>query len=90
MRLGLFNEVHEHDPMPTILREGPYRFFFYSSDGAEPPHIQRDEAIAKFRLDPIRYDYSAGFRPVEIRRIQAMIEKHRDTIADAWNDHFDP
>ena len=25
--------------MPTVLRSGPYRFFFYSSDGAEPPHI---------------------------------------------------
>ena len=76
--------------MPTVLREGPYPFFFYSSDGDEPLHIhvQRDEAIAKFWLDPLRYDYSAGFRPVEIRRIQAIIRKHRNTFLDAWNDHF--
>lgn len=36
--------------MPTVLRIGPYRFFFYSGDGGEPPHIhvERDDAIAKF------------------------------------------
>lgn len=76
--------------MPTVLREGPYRFFFYSSDSAEPPHVhvQRDEVIAKFWLKPVRYDHSAGFRAVEIRRIQAIIEKHKDSFVDAWNEHF--
>ena len=40
--------------MPTVLRRGPYLFFFYSSDRAEPPHVhvQRDENLAKFWLDP--------------------------------------
>ena len=82
--------VAQYRAMPTVLREGPYRFFFYSSDGAEPPHVhvQRDDAIAKFWLEPVRYDYSAGLRPVEIRRIQAIIGKHRNLILDAWNDHF--
>jgi len=82
--------IVEYRWMPTVLREGPYRFFFYSSDGAEPPHVhvQRDDAIAKFRLDLLRLDYSVGFRPVEIRRIQAIIERHEDSILDAWNDHF--
>jgi hypothetical protein len=40
--------------MPTIVRDGPYRLFFYSADGAEPPHvhIERDAAIAKYWLAP--------------------------------------
>lgn len=25
--------------MPTIFREGPWRFFFYSNEGTEPPHV---------------------------------------------------
>jgi hypothetical protein len=25
--------------MPTVLRSGPYRFFFYSADRGEPPHV---------------------------------------------------
>jgi hypothetical protein len=31
--------------MPTVLRVGPYRFFFFSGDRDEPPHIhvERDE-----------------------------------------------
>jgi hypothetical protein len=41
--------------MPTVLRVGPYRFFFYSNEGQEPPHIHvkagGDEA--KFRRDSI-------------------------------------
>ena len=76
--------------MPTVLRDGPYRFFFYSSDGDEPPHIhvQRDEAVAKFWLNPVGYDHSVGFRPVEIRRIQAIMEEYMDSFLDAWNEYF--
>jgi len=42
--------------MPTVLRVGPYRFFFYAGDREEPPHVhvERDDNIAKFWLDPIR------------------------------------
>ncbi|KAB2961114.1 MAG: DUF4160 domain-containing protein [Candidatus Methylomirabilis oxygeniifera] len=40
--------------MPTILRSGPYRFYFYSNERAEPPHIhvQRERFFAKFWLNP--------------------------------------
>jgi hypothetical protein len=36
--------------MPTVLRLGPYRFFFYAGDGVEPPHVhvERDDDTAKF------------------------------------------
>ncbi len=38
--------------MPTILRIGPYRFFFYAGDRDEPQHVhvERDDRIAKFWL----------------------------------------
>ena len=76
--------------MPTVLRSGPYRFYFYSSDGSEPPHVhvQRENAMAKFWLDPLRYDHSIAFRPVELRRIQAIIEENLDTILESWNEYF--
>jgi hypothetical protein len=40
--------------MPTVLRSGPYRFFFYAGDGSEPPHVhvERDDSEAKFWLGP--------------------------------------
>jgi hypothetical protein len=35
--------------VPTVRREGPYRFFFYSADRTEPPHVhvERDTNRAK-------------------------------------------
>jgi len=38
----------------TILRVGPYRFYFYSYDCSEPRHTHsdRENCSAKFRLDP--------------------------------------
>lgn len=42
--------------MPTVLRVGRYRFFFFSNEGSEPTHIhvKADADEAKFWLDPIR------------------------------------
>jgi len=42
--------------MPTALRTGPYRFFFYAGDRDEPPHvdIERENKRAKFWLNPVR------------------------------------
>ena len=56
--------------MPTVARIGPYRFFFYSNEGTEPPHIhvQRDQDLAKFWLDPVALARVSGFRAVEMRR----------------------
>jgi hypothetical protein len=42
--------------MPTVLRIGRYRFFFFSNESNEPPHIHvkasGDEA--KFWLEPVQ------------------------------------
>jgi len=41
--------------MPTVLRIGPYRFYFWSHEPDEPPHIHvdRDNLSAKFWLEPV-------------------------------------
>ncbi len=42
--------------MPTILRPGALRFFFYSLENAEPPHVhvESGDATAKYWLEPPR------------------------------------
>ena len=42
--------------MPTSLRIGPYRFFFYANGRDEPAHahVQRERNTAKFWIDPVR------------------------------------
>jgi len=76
--------------MPTILRDGPYRFFFYAGDREEPVHVhvERDDNIAKIWLDPIRLHRSGGFRRPEITRILKIIEEHHSDIVEAWNEYF--
>jgi hypothetical protein len=76
--------------MPTALRSGPFRFFFYAGDSGEPPHmhIERDDAEAKFWLDPIRLDRSHGFREKEIGRLRRLVEKHQWHFLEAWNEFF--
>lgn len=76
--------------MPTVLRSGPYRFFFYAGDRDEPRHvhIERDDRIAKFWLDPIRLQSSGGLSRIEIARIERLVSDHREVLMEAWNEYF--
>jgi hypothetical protein len=76
--------------MPTVLRTGPYRFFFYAGDEDEPPHVhvERDNSTAKFWLDPVRLARSIGFRSMEISRIQRLVDAHREVLLRSWDEYF--
>ena len=76
--------------MPTILRAGPYRFFFYSSDRNEPVHVhvEREDKVAKVWLDPIWLCSSGGFNRVEIARIIKIIRENKVLIMEAWDEYF--
>jgi hypothetical protein len=76
--------------MPTVLRTGPYRFFFYAGDRDEPPHIhiEREDKVAKFLLDPIRLHESGGFSRPEIGRLYKLMAAHQDTFREAWDEYF--
>ncbi len=76
--------------MPTVLRSGPYRFFFFAGDRSEPPHVhvERESNRAKFWLDPVRLQESGGFTRVELNRIATLVEAHRDQLLGAWDEYF--
>jgi hypothetical protein len=76
--------------MPTVLRTGPYRFFFYAGDRDEPPHIhvECDDNTAKFWLDPVRLQNSGGFSRHEINRIQRLVEENKEHLLRGWNEYF--
>lgn len=76
--------------MPTVLRVGPYRFFFYASDRDEPPHVhvEREDKVAKFWLEPVRLQRSGGFSRPEIGRIQKLVSTHHKELLEAWNEYF--
>jgi hypothetical protein len=60
--------------MPTILRIGPYRFF-YSADCDEPAHIhvERDTHMP-----------SSGSRPYAYRKVDAYAASHRGAPGGAY------
>ena len=77
--------------MPTALRVGPYRFYFFSHEPNEPPHVHvdRDKATAKIWLERLELARSRGFRPKEINVILNAVAEHREHLLEAWHDHFD-
>lgn len=76
--------------MPTVFRVGPYRFFFYASDRDEPHHIhvERDDKVAKYWLDPIQLQNSGGFNRFELKQIHSIITENKDFLMEAWNEYF--
>lgn len=76
--------------MPTVLRVGPYRFYFHSHEPNEPAHIHvdRDDQSAKFWIDPVGLARNLGFSAHELRRIEKLIFEHHAKLTEAWNDWF--
>jgi len=76
--------------MPTALRDGPYRVYFFSHVGHEPPHVHvdRERFSAKFWLQPLSLARNLGFSAVELRRILNMLEGHQSELLEAWHGYF--
>ena len=76
--------------MPTVLRIGPYRLFFYAGDRDEPPHvhIERERSTAKLWLRPVRLQRSQGFSKVEVNRILRLVEENQDELLKSWHEYF--
>jgi Domain of unknown function (DUF4160) len=76
--------------MPTVLGVGAYRFFFYSADAREPPHIhvERDDRTAKFWLNPVRLARSGRFPRPELREIERLVVENEPTFLEVWRGYF--
>ena len=76
--------------MPTVFRIGPFRFYFFSHEPNEPPHVHvdRDAATIKVWLEPVEVAKSRGFRAHEIGGIVTMVEDNRERLLEAWHEYF--
>ena len=76
--------------MPTIHREGRYRFYFFSGDLGEPRHVHvdADGATAKFWLSPVSLHYNLGFTARELRAIERIVLEHQQELVKAWDAYF--
>lgn len=74
--------------MPTTLRIGPYRFFFYSYDCGEPRHmhVDREKMSAKFWLDPdAALTENYGFNRKELRDIERIVRDNLEILRNEWD-----
>jgi hypothetical protein len=77
--------------MPTVLRIGPYRLAFYSSNGSEPPHVHVISATsqAKFWLSPVILARSVGASARDLRQIESIVRDNREQLLRSWHEYFD-
>ncbi|HRN67691.1 MAG TPA: DUF4160 domain-containing protein [Promineifilum sp.] len=76
--------------MPTVLREGKYRFTFFSNENREPSHIHVKAGAdqAKFWLDPIELASNYGFKAHELNEIERIIYRHQPDLLEDWYEYF--
>ncbi len=76
--------------MPTILTIGPYRFYFYSHEPNELPHIHVDKGrcSAKFWLEKIALANNIDFSKKELNELEKIVSKHQKQFLDRWHDYF--
>jgi hypothetical protein len=53
-------------------------------------HVDRDDLSAKFWLQPVALATNYGFRPVELRKIQRILEANEQMLVEAWREHHGP
>ena len=74
--------------MPTVLRVRGYRFYFFSEEGNEPPHVHVDKGSGtiKLWLANLSTAYQEGLKPAEIRVILAIARENHQLLLEAWHE----
>ena len=74
--------------MPTALRMGLYRFYFYSYDCGEPRHmhVDRENRSAKFWLDPdVALGENYGYSRKELRDVERIMRENLEVLRNEWD-----
>jgi hypothetical protein len=75
---------------PTLFKEGPFRFFFFSRE--EPRrhvHVISSDGEAKYWLEPeIELAKNYGLNRHDLGRVEQIIRSRREEIRGAWDRHF--
>lgn len=76
--------------MPVVFRLDGFRFYFYSHEPNEPPHVHVDraEATAKLWLEPVALASNAGFSARELGLLLRMTRDHQTQLVESWHGFF--
>jgi len=75
---------------PTVLRDGPFRLFFFSREEKRiHVHVAHPDGEAKFWLDPrVALATQTGLSSAQLRAAQDVVERHIEEVRHAWTRHF--
>ena len=76
--------------MPTVFRVTGFRFYFWSHELNEPPHVHvdRSDASAKFWLAPVSLASNRGYGAHDLGVILRLVRRHRPELLKAWHEFF--
>jgi hypothetical protein len=76
---------------PTVFRDGPFRFFFFSREEERlHVHVQSADGEAKFWIEPeIELARNHQLSGQDLSRVLELVIEHEQEIRDAWQRHFD-
>jgi len=77
--------------MPTVLEIDGFKFYFYSKEGNEPPHIhvRKGGGVAKIWLQPkFVIDYHFNFKEQELKKAVKLAYENKDLLIKKWNEYF--
>jgi hypothetical protein len=74
--------------MPTVLLLDGFRFYFYSNESREPPHIHvvGHGGETKIWLPSLVVEFCYGLSPASQRRIMEITDAHADAFLEKWNE----
>ena len=75
---------------PTVLKDGPYRLFFFSREEKKVHiHVAHADGEAKFWLTPeITLVSNTGLSAKQLREALIIVQAHLKEIRNAWSQHF--
>jgi hypothetical protein len=74
--------------MPTILRQDGFRFFFYSREGNEPPHIHvvGHDGEMKVWLNTLTVAKVFNLSPSHQKLVMEIVSQNRDLLIKKWGE----
>lgn len=78
--------------LPTIFIKNGFRFFFYSNEGTEPPHIHiiGRGGEMKVWLNPVKIARSYKLSSREQKQILKTVEKNVNFLLMKWSTWHEP
>jgi hypothetical protein len=76
--------------VPTLLVAEGFRFFFYSNEGFELPHVHVEygEGTAKFWLQPVELVEVYDIKRQALRQARLLVEQHHVAFLEKWHEYF--